>query len=154
MLVRANRRGASLIEFMTVVALMCVLAGIASTAADTLVLVAKRSEVCDLVDGIKSAEILYQMLNDGFIATPMAPRDEGALDGTLVEFEVASYPEWLALGWRPDGDVRCAYQVDLDGTSDFVVTGTCDVDNDDVVAIYRATRWTNCAMDPASAGVY
>ena len=51
-----------------------------------------------------------------------------------------------ALGWLPDGEVRGAYKVSTLSTTDFRVTGTCDVDGDGNGASYTSSKSLNAAL--------
>ena len=51
------------------------------------------------------------------------------------------------LGWGPDGKVRGRYKVESTSTTDFLVTGECDVDNDDDNASFTATKSLNTKMN-------
>lgn len=98
---------------------------------------AKRAEVPANVDGIKTAELAYNMAFGTYIAAAPAPR--GIPDKTLQDW---TYPaDFQTIGWQPSGKVQGTYSVEVsaDGT-DFVVVGVCDVDGDGEYARYEATR--------------
>ena len=58
------------------------------------------------------------------------------------------------IGWKPDGSVRGSYAVTLATATDFLVSGSTDVDGDSQIANFSATVSTNVTMDPADANVY
>ncbi len=104
---------------------------------------AKRAEVPGNVDGIKTAELAYNMAFGKYVAADAAPT--GTPDKTLKDW---TYPaDFQTIGWEPTGKVRGAYSVEVspDGT-DFVVVGICDVDGDGEYARYEATRDRGATM--------
>lgn len=144
-LMRQNK-GFSLVELMIVVAIIGILAAIAIPNFVAMQLKAKRSEVPGNVDGIKTAEMAYDAAFDGFVAASEQPGADGALVKGLVAWPNPNVDGWLSIGWKPDGDIRGNYEVALNGTTDFTVTGNCDVDDDDVVAEYTATKDANATL--------
>lgn len=139
-----QNKGFSLVELMIVVAIIGILAAIAIPNFVAMQLKAKRSEVPGNVDGIKTAEMAYDAAFDGFIATAVQPRAFTATDKTAVAWPLSTGTgDWNSLGWKPDGDVRGAYQAALSGTTDFVVTGGSDVDDDGSNATYTASKDVN-----------
>jgi type II secretory pathway pseudopilin PulG len=98
---------------------------------------AKRAEVPTNVNGIRTAEIAYNLAFGTYIAADAAPGDTPG-----KTLRVWTYPaDFQAIGWVPSGQVRGTYSVEVsaDGT-DFVVVGVCDVDGDGEYARYKATR--------------
>lgn len=119
-----------------------VVGGIAYPNYVAMQLKAQRAELAGNVDGIKTAELMYDAMNDGFVAVGHPPgRSEiGADPRTWL-----GGADWQTLGWAPDGDVRGAYWVEVSGY-DFVVHGVSDVDGDGVRAEYTATMSTNATL--------
>lgn len=89
---------------------------------------AMSTEITGNVQGIHTAELSYDAAFDGYVPVPEpVPRPVAALDRKLLKF-----PEGTAfetLGWRPDGEVRGTYWVEVTG-DDFVVHGAIDIDQD------------------------
>ena len=51
------------------------------------------------------------------------------------------------LGWGPDGEVRGSYMVTTVSSTDFLVTGICDVDGDAQYASYTSTKSINATLN-------
>lgn len=100
---------------------------------------AKRAEVPGNVDGIRTAQLAYQAAFDQFQPVPAAPRPTATLGKEQVAW--SGDAAWDRLGWRPDGEVRGTYWVEVaaDG-ADFTVHGMIDADGDGNPAHYTATR--------------
>ncbi len=98
---------------------------------------AKRAEVPGNVDGIRTAEMAYDAAFDAYVEVPAWPRPVTSLGKTAVEWQ--ENKAWQDLGWRPDGQVRGTYWVEVSG-GDFEVHGLCDVDGDGRPAEYIATK--------------
>lgn len=137
-----NRKGFTLVELMIVVAIIGILAAIAIPNFVSMQYRAKRAEVPANVDGIKTAELAYDAAFDRFINSTAWPA------GTPGKQQV----EWIpgsnfdTLGWAPDGRVRGQYSVVTISSTDFTVTGVCDVDGDGAQARYTSTKSTNSVL--------
>ena len=146
-MVMPSRRGFTLLDLLVSIALMSVLATLAVPRFLTLRLAAQRAEVPANVASIRVSEIAYDAAQDSFVR---ADPHGGRLDREAVPWGDAT--GFHALGWRPEGDVRGEYEVQLDG-NDFRVVGRCDVDDDDVIAEWSATK-DQAAVQNTAADVY
>ncbi len=108
---------------------------------------AQRAEVPSYVDGIKTAELAYDAAFDGFVPASSRAAAEREISGGAGKEPRPWVDEagFLAMGWRPDGAVRGAYWVEVQG-SDYTVHGICDVDGDDQYAEYTATSSINATL--------
>ena len=139
-----NKKGFTLVELMIVVAIIGILAAIAIPNFVDMQYRAKRAEVPGNVDGIKTAQIAYDAAFDKYIeVSSWAPSD----DITKTQRSWESGTDFDTLGWGPDGKVRGRYKVTSKSSTDFLVTGDCDVDNDDDNASFTATKSINTKMN-------
>ena len=140
---RLKESGFTLVELMIVVAIIGILAAIAIPNFVGMQYKAKRSEVPSNVDGIKTAQLGYDAAFDSFI------QESSFMPSSTVG---KHQREWIAgsgfdtLGWGPDGLVRGAYKVVSTSTTDFRVTGICDVDADTDQTTYTATKSMNAIL--------
>lgn len=97
---------------------------------------AMRSEVPVNIDEIYTAELAYDAAFDVFVPTGVSPRPVAAL--TKLPVPWVDGEDWRQLGWRPDGEVRGVYWVEVDTqTHSFTVHGMVDADGDGVPAHYQ-----------------
>ncbi len=111
---------------------------------------AKRAEIPANVDGIRVALLAYDAAFDTYLAVPEpVPVDPAYLGKLPNDWVLGS--NFDELDWRPDGQVRGTYWVELspDGL-DFTVYGACDVDGDGEPAIYTATGDFAATLETAS----
>lgn len=133
----------TLLELMVVVAVLATLAAIAIPQFARYQYQAKRTEVATVMDGLQTAEAAYAMTFDRFHSGGVFtfhPRAEAQLDKLAVPWRSPVPPptEMDAIGYEPDGAVRCAYGMhQLAGS--FIIQGSCDVDDDGVVYRRYAT---------------
>ncbi|GDX79210.1 hypothetical protein LBMAG42_10210 [Deltaproteobacteria bacterium] len=151
---RQNTKGFSLVELMIVVAIIGILAAIAIPNFVAMQLKSKRAEVPSNVAGIKTAELAYDASFDGFQSNSTYPRASADLDKTLVAWAVVDGSGFANMGWEPDGMVRGNYAAALSGSNDFQVTAKCDVDNDDTVATYTASKTVANTLQAGDEDVY
>lgn len=147
-----NKKGFTLVELMIVVAIIGILAAIAIPNFVAMQYRAKRAEVPGNVDGIKTAQMAYDAAFDTFIQQPaFIPR---TIAGTAIDKVQIDWPAlgtgFATLGWAPDGRVRGAYNVISTSSTDFRVTGQCNVDGDGIIAQYTASKTTNALPNAAT----
>ena len=140
-----NRKGFTLVELMIVVAIIGILAAIAIPNFVSMQYRAKRAEVPANVDGIKTAELAYDAAFDKFIQSTAYPTGTPGKQQQVW----ATGSNFDTLGWSPDGKVRGQYSVATTSSTDFTVTGVCDVDGDSSQAKYTASKSTNASLTTA-----
>ena len=151
-----TRRAFTLVELMIVVAIIGILAAIAVPNFVAMQYRAKRAEVPSNLQSMKTAELAYDAAHDMFVeqGTPV-PSDlvYGADDKVPRPWITGTGFETMT--WSPDGDVRGAYSVTTsaagsDGSADFVVTGSINVDGDGTQARFTCSKETNAKMGTAN----
>lgn len=152
-----KREGFSLIELMVVVAIIGILAAIAVPNFMNYQYRARSSEVNTNLGAIKSAEIAYFAENSTFLAAAQTPATVPGTSPVAWPTSGAGTANFALLGWQPEGQVYCTYQVGQNGTlaltADFLATGTCNVDGDSNNATYTISRGSGVTKTSA-AGVY
>ena len=143
-----NKKGFTLVELMIVVAIIGILAAIAIPNFVDMQYRAKRAEVPGNVDGIKTAQIAYDAAFDKYIEV-----DDWKPDSTIAKTQRTwtSGSGFDTLGWGPDGKVRGRDTVSSSSTTDFLVTGECDVDGDGTEASFTATKSVNTKMNTGAS---
>jgi type IV pilus assembly protein PilA len=142
-----NRKGFTLVELMIVVAIIGILAAIAIPNFVDMQYRAKRAEVPSNVDGIKTAELAYEASFDQFVQQSALHPNSSP---NKQQRAWTSGSAFDTLGWGPDGNVRGSYYVISAGPTDFVVSGSCDVDGDGSQASYSASKTINASMNTMS----
>ena len=141
-------------ELMIVVAIIGVLAAVAIPSLMVMQLKAKRAELPANVSGLKISVVAYESVLNSYPACEPSPREKDELDKAAVAFDTTR-EGWSGIGWRPDGPVRGSYEVQPSGSADFVVTGTSDIDDDNVgLAAYTASLQTNASIRDSDRNFY
>ena len=129
------RRGFSLIELLITVAIIGSLAAIALPSYATMQLRAKRAEAGSVLEGVAQAEIAYHAVADAWQeaeSNPGMDPDRGAHAWDPAK------SGWSALGFAPDGAVRCTYLVGTYNSGSWArADAYCDVDDDNQPYIAR-----------------
>jgi prepilin-type N-terminal cleavage/methylation domain-containing protein len=113
----------TLVELMIVIAIVAILASIALPQLASMQLTAKASELETNCDGILSAEIAYEAAATNFYDTNTAP--SGTPGKTRRAWTGTEADTFLALGWKPDGDVYGSYSALSRSTGASQSSGLC-----------------------------
>ena len=132
-----HKYGFSVIEFMILVALVCIVAAIGVPNFIEMQYRAQRAEVPTNIDGIRAAAMAYQSAHGRVMAEDI-PRPD-AFPGSR-ERPWKAGTRFDELGWKPEGTVRGSYSISTTSTGGYRIKGYCDVDGDGKQAIYTATR--------------
>jgi hypothetical protein len=81
---------------------------------------AVQKDLCKNVNGIRTAEIAYDAMYDGYLELPEWPQDPGAVTGKVPWG--AAPEQWVTIAWTPDGSSQGVYQVKTTDTA-FQVIG-------------------------------
>ena len=138
-----SKKGFSLVELMIVVAIIGILAAIAIPNFVEMQYRAKRSEIPGNIDGIKTAELAYDAAFDAFITSGQQP----STTPNKAQVDWPANTAYDTLGWAPDGKVRGRYTIASASSTDFTVTGICDVDGDATNSSWTATKTINAKMN-------
>jgi hypothetical protein len=93
------------------------------------------------LDAIRNAELVHHARSGAFMACDPTPPTVPGL--APAPFAAGGLQTFQALGWLPDGPVRCSYSVVgiTTGPPDgFTALAECDFDGDGLVELYRTTR--------------
>jgi len=141
------QRGFTLIELMIVVAIIGILAAIASAEFSQMLLRSKRAEIGMQLEAIRVSEQAYmhewEEYTSCLIQPPMVPgRSQVPFPATIH-----TSLDWNMLGWVPDGKVYGQYSVTATTTPPgFVADGYGDIDGDTNMAHYQASQSTQVQM--------
>ena len=146
-------KGFTLVELMIVVAIVGILASIAVPNFVEMQYKAKRAELPINVALVRTAEVSYDALYDGYIEVPAHPL---TVPGKKKQRWAGGNSGLEALGFIPSGTVRGQYQVrTVPGRAatnggEFTVVGLSDCDGDGSQAKYTATnRMSTKLVTPA-----
>lgn len=131
-----QQQGFTLIELMIAVAIVGILATVATGELLTMQLRAKRSEVMANLKAIAVSQLAYYELYERFVACSSSPGTP--LNRAAHPFD-PSATGWSELEWAPDGQVRCHYasQIFTTGGRPWVrAIATCDLDDDNRIAMW------------------
>ena len=131
-----RQSGFSVIEFMILVALLCIVAAIGVPNFIEMQYRAQRAEVPTNLEGIHLAAIAYRAAN-GVVLPEVLPRPDATPDNRARPWKLGS--KFDELGWQPEGDVRGSYTLDTTPRGTFLVKGICDVDANGTQAVYTAS---------------
>ena len=133
---RRQQRGFSVIEFMILVALLCIVAAIGVPNFIEMQYRAQRAEVPSNIEGIHLAALAYRAAN-GEVVAEILPRPDATPDNRARPWKLGS--KFDELGWQPEGDVRGSYTLETTPSGTFVVKGICDVDANGAQAKFTAS---------------
>jgi prepilin-type N-terminal cleavage/methylation domain-containing protein len=127
---RPSRRAAgfTLLELMTVVAIIGTLAAIAIPAFVKYLRKAKTAEVMVNLETVSALERAYRVDHGTYLACPHNPK-KLTCKGKSMELKRPwdTTPAWEALGFHPDGQLYYRYRVTLTKTG-FAAEATADLD--------------------------
>ena len=143
-------RGFSVIEFMILVALVCILAAIGVPNFIEMQYRAQRAEVPTNIDGIRAAAMAYKSAH-GRVMVEDVPRPDAFPGNRERPWKAGT--RFDELGWKPEGTVRGSYTISTTTPGEYRIRGYCDVDGDGNQAVYTATG-TKSAQARTEPSVY
>jgi len=131
-----HNMGFSVIEFMILVALVCIVAAIGVPNFIEMQYRAQRAEVPTNIDGIRAAAMAYQSAHGRVMAEDI-PRPDAFPGNRERPWKAGT--RFDELGWEPEGTVRGSYSISTTSPHEYRIKGYCDVDGDGTQAVYTAT---------------
>lgn len=150
MLQSPSRRGFTLVELLTVVSIVAVLASIGIMNYVSMQYRAKRAELPPNVESIRTMQLAFEAAYDQWVQEATL-RPDASPGKTSRPWLVGS--GFDSLGWQPDGDVRGSYSITTVSRADFTVMGISDIDGDGDQATYSGTK-TLTPVRVTANGVY
>ena len=131
-----RKQGFSVIEFMILVALVCIVAAIGVPNFIEMQYRAQRAEVPTNLDGIRAAAMAYHSAHGRVMAEDI-PRPDAFPGNRERPWKAGT--RFDDLGWEPEGTVRGSYTISTVTATEYRIKGFCDVDGDGSQAVYIAT---------------
>ena len=130
-----RRSGFTLVELMLIIAILAVLASLATPFYMDMVYKSRRAEAHTVLDGVGTAESAYFTAHDVWVSGSSNPG--GSLTKSSRPWN-SSMSGWSTLGYSPDGEVRCSYIATQYGGNTWVrADAYCDVDDNNQSYILR-----------------
>ena len=143
-----TKTGIGLVEVLIAIPILLVLMFLGANRLNHARLAAHRAEVPASVEGIKMAQIAYKASYGRYIEqsswTPSSQVSKTARSWSYgTNFDT--------LGWAPQtAKLKGRYKVTSMSTTDFMVTGECDVDDNDENASFTATKSIRVKMNTSN----
>jgi type II secretory pathway pseudopilin PulG len=138
-----NRSGITLVELLIAGGLLALLAAIILPKVEEARKRTRRAEMQTNVRGIRTTLFATSFTDPGpvFNGAGPSPRTDSQLDMNAVPWVGDAGFDFL--GYQPDGDVRCNYEINVDDRENIFVRAHCDVDNDDQLSELLMSGSTN-----------
>lgn len=139
-----RERGFTLMELLIAVAILAVLAAIGVPVYSKLRASAKHAEASANLDGIRTAEEAYKMVNGSYIDCAASPRDPTTL--STAGNQSVTWSDlgtgFTTIGFQPNSEVRFVYEVAGASSTDYTAgaIGDTDADGDQILFIATPSR--------------
>jgi type II secretory pathway pseudopilin PulG len=141
-----KKSGIGLIELLVAIPLLFILMFLGANRFNNARLAAHRAEVPSNVDGIRTAQIAYKAAWSQYIEVSSWTPSSNI---SKTQRSWSTGRGFDTLGWSPKGKVKGRYKVSSKSSTNFIVTGECDVDGDDDNASFTATKAIDTKMNTA-----